>query len=131
MAKTPPTPKLAYDLAQARAVIEAGGILSATLTAEGGFWHVDFVTREAGLAQFVTDRRERRQFGRSDLALRVLRRIGLTRASVDMVGLNISSAPAKRWTRPDAAAEMSAAHEAKRSTGMRPKRVARPKKDTK
>jgi hypothetical protein len=114
MEKTPPTPKLAYDLSQARQVMEAGGLLSAILSAEDGFWYVDFVTREAGTAQFVTDRRARRRFLRSDLALRVLRGIGLTRASVEMVGLNVSADETKTRTNPAASDRLKKAHAAKR-----------------
>ncbi len=105
-----------YDAAQARIVIRAGGIITAVLRAEQTLWFVEFVTREWGLVDLVTARKQRRSFRNPNLALKALREMGITLAQVQMEGWDLSAADEPLWRRPDKAASLKAAGKIERET---------------
>jgi hypothetical protein len=69
---------ISFDVAQARAAVEAGGVLSAILRADKGAFYIELETRESGVADLVTSNgRERRPFRDPGQALKVVRELGV------------------------------------------------------
>jgi hypothetical protein len=110
MNQVPASIRPGYDINEARAAVLAGGVQSATLRVDTGRWFVEFVTREAGIVDLVTARRDRRAFGNPELALKVLREMGLTEAQVKMEAWDLSKPPVKR-SRPDSEKRLKAVFE--------------------
>jgi hypothetical protein len=99
-------------LAQLRATIQAGGIASITLKAEGGAFLVAVATRSGGDGLLVTTRtKEPRRFADLRKAMLLLREVGITTVQVDATRWNPSETAAG-GTRPDRAMAMKRAHEA-------------------
>jgi hypothetical protein len=101
-----------FDVAQATAAVNSGGVVSAVLRADGSSFYIEFETRERGAAELVTSNgRQRRAFRDPAQALKVLRELGLSEGRFALAEWN-PDAPRRAWSRPDSAAEMKAKHEA-------------------
>ncbi|WP_321947186.1 hypothetical protein [Paraburkholderia sp. J10-1] len=95
-------PRVSFDVAQARAAVEAGGVFSAILRAEKGAFYVELETREAGIAELVTSNgRERRPFRDPGAALKVVRELGVTTGRFAIAEWDTRAPKAPAWTRPD------------------------------
>jgi len=101
-----------FDVAQARAAVEAGGVLSAILRADKGAFYIELETRESGVAELVTSNgRERRAFRVPGKALEVVRELGVATGRFALEEWDTRAPRAKAWSRPDQAAHMKAKHQ--------------------
>jgi len=101
-----------FDVAQARAAVEAGGVLSAILRADKGAFYIELETRESGVAELVTSNgRERRAFRDPGKALEVVRELGVATGRFALEEWDTRAPRAKAWSRPDQAAHMKAKHQ--------------------
>lgn len=100
-------------LEQLRITCEAGGVLSATLLAEGADFELQIETRK-GLAKLVKSRAktEVRRFTDPRKALMLLHELGIDEARVDSRHWEPDRASVQRRTRPDRSDVLKAAHAA-------------------
>ncbi len=99
-------------LDQFRTVTESGGLLSVSLIAQGGSFHVQAETRR-GQAVLVKARGGAlREFRNSNKAFMVLRELGIRDLRVDTKNWRPEQADLGKATRPDRAVALSAAHDA-------------------
>jgi hypothetical protein len=104
--------RVSFDVAQARAAVEAGGILSAILRAEKGAFYIELETRESGVAELVTSNgREPRPFRDPGAALKVVRELGVATGRFTLDEWDTHAPKAKAWTRPDQSAHMKDKHQ--------------------
>ncbi|MEX3953969.1 hypothetical protein AB4Y40_40530 [Paraburkholderia sp. EG287B] len=98
---------MSFDLAQASAVVRAGGVLSAIVRAERGAFYIELETRESGVAELVTSNgRERRAFRDPGQALKVVRALGVATGRFALEEWDTRAPKAPAWTRPDQSAHM-------------------------
>lgn len=103
---------ISFDVAQARAAVEAGGVLSAILRADKGSFYIELETRESGVAELVTSNgRERRPFRDPGQALKVVRELGVATGRFALEEWDTRAPKAKAWERPDQSAHMKAKHQ--------------------
>ena len=100
-------------LEQLRTTHEAGGVVSATLFAEGAEFELQIETRK-GLAKLVKSRArtEVRRFADPRKALALLHEMGIDEARIDSRHWQPEQALAQRRTRPDRSDALKAAHAA-------------------
>jgi hypothetical protein len=104
--------RVSFDVAQASAAVQAGGILSAILRAENGAFYIELETRESGVAELVTaNGRERRTFREPGQALKVVRELGVATGRFALEEWDTRAPKAKAWTRPDQSAHMKDKHQ--------------------
>ncbi len=116
-------------LDQFRTVTEAGGLLSVSLVAKGGTFHVEAETRK-GLAVLVKARGNAlREFRNPTKAMLLLRELGVREMRTDTRQWQPEQAEATAYSRPDRAKAMNEALEAadlKRTLEERIKRADSP-----
>jgi hypothetical protein len=101
-----------FDVAQARAAVEAGGVLSAILRADKGSFYIELETRESGVADLVTSNgRERRPFRDPGQALKVVRELGVATGRFALEEWDTRAPKAKAWERPDQSTHMRVKHQ--------------------
>jgi hypothetical protein len=100
-------------LEQLRVTHEAGGVLSATLLADGSDFELQIETRK-GSAKLVKSRAktEVRRFADPRKALMLLREMGINEAHIDSRHWQPEQSEAQRRTRPDRSSALKAAHAA-------------------
>jgi hypothetical protein len=99
-------------LDQFRTVSEAGGLLSVSLVAQGGSFHVEAETRK-GQAVLVKSRGDAlREFRNPAKALLLLRELGVREMRTDTRQWQPEQAELSKYTRPDRTQAMSAVFEA-------------------
>jgi hypothetical protein len=102
--------KLTLD--QFRTTIETGGLLSVSLVAQGGVFHIQVETRRGEAVLTKARSTDLRGFRNANQALGLLRELGIREARVDTKNWRPEDAEGLRPPRPDRAAQMKAAHEA-------------------
>jgi len=104
--------RASFDLAQASAAVQAGGVLSAILRADKGSFYIELETRESGVAELVTSNgRERRTFREPGQALKVVRELGVATGRFALEEWDTRAPKAPAWTRPDQSAHLKATHQ--------------------
>ena len=98
-------------LEQFRATVDAGGVLSVTLRAQGPSFAVQAETRRGEAVLVDTRRKSPRLFIDPRKALKLLRELGIRRAGVDAEQWRPDEADLLRPTRPDSKVRMQAANE--------------------
>jgi len=99
-------------LAQFRSTVEAGGIMSVVLKAQGAAFTIQAETRRGDAVLVDTRRKEPRMFGDPRKALALLREMGIRKASVDAEAWRPDQADLLRQPRPDKSRTLKAAHDA-------------------
>lgn len=97
-------------LEQFRATVDAGGVLSVTLRAQGAAFSVQAETRRGEAVLVDTRRKTPRLFIDPRKALTVLRELGIRRAGLDAEQWRPEEADALRASRPDSKVRMQAAN---------------------
>jgi hypothetical protein len=104
-------PHAQFDLKQAVAAVQAGGIVAAELRAEYVSFFIVFELRGLGFAELVkSNGRERRAFRDPSAALKVIRELGIVDGSFSLADWDIQAPKAPAWKRPDQAAHMVERH---------------------
>jgi len=98
-------------LEQLRASNEAGGVLGVTLKAQGPAFLVSIETRRGEMVM-VTARKTPRKFVDPRRALLLLRDMGIRELGIDAKQWRPEEVDFEKCSRPDAAMQMKAAHEA-------------------
>ena len=96
---------------QFRATVEAGGVLSVTLTAQGPAFSVRAETRRGEAILIDTRRKQPRLFVDPRKALKLLREFGIHNAKLNAEDWRPEQAAALHSSRPDSRATMKAANE--------------------
>lgn len=99
-------------LEQFRATVEAGGVVSVVLKAQGAAFAIQAETRRGDAVLVDTRRKQPRLFGDPRKALALLRDMGIRKASVDAEAWRPEQADSLRPSRPDKSVKLKAAHEA-------------------
>lgn len=99
-------------LEQFRATVEAGGVMSVVLKAQGAAFAIQAETRRGDAVLVDTRRKQPRLFGDPRKALALLRDMGIRKASVDAEAWRPEQAGSLRPSRPDKSVKLKAAHEA-------------------
>lgn len=99
-------------LEQFRATVEAGGVMSVVLKAQGAAFAIQAKTRRGDAVLVDTRRKQPRLFGDPRKALALLRDMGIRKASVDAEAWRPEQADSLRPSRPDKSVKLKAAHEA-------------------
>lgn len=99
-------------LEQFRATVEAGGIMSVVLKAQGAAFAIQAETRRGDAVLVDTRRKQPRMFGDPRKALALLREMGIRKAAVDVEEWRPEQADSLRPSRPDKSAKLKEAHEA-------------------
>lgn len=99
-------------LEQFRATVEAGGVMSVVLKAEGAAFSIQAETRRGDAVLVDTRRKQPRMFGDPRKALALLREMGIRKASVDAEAWRPEQADSLRPSRPDKSVKLKAMHEA-------------------
>jgi hypothetical protein len=101
-----------FDLKQAAAAVQAGGIVSAELRAERASFFIVFEMQQGlGFAELVkSNGRERRAFRDPSAALKVLRELGIVAGRFSLTDWDVDALKAPAWRRPDQAAQMVERH---------------------
>lgn len=101
-----------FSLDQLRTTVETGGVLSVSIVAAGGAFHIEAETRRGSAVLTKTRGNAMREFRDATKALGLLRELGIREARVDTRNWRPEQAELGRSTRPDRASAMRAAHEA-------------------
>lgn len=99
-------------LDQFRTTLETGGVLSVSLVAQDGEFHIEAETRRGNAVLTKARSKEFRQFRNVTKALALLRELGVREAKVDTRNWRPEQASLRKSSRPDRSAQMKAAHEA-------------------
>jgi len=99
-------------LEQFRATVEAGGVTSVVLKAQGAAFAIQAETRRGDAVLVDTRRKQPRLFGDPRKALALLREMGIRKASVDAEAWRPDQADLLRPSRPDKSVKLKAAHAA-------------------
>ncbi|MHB1591198.1 MAG: hypothetical protein ACYCTW_06665 [Sulfuricella sp.] len=99
-------------LEQFRATVEAGGVMSVVLKAQGAAFAIQAETRRGDAVLVDTRRKQPRMFGDPRKALALLREMGIRKATVDAEAWRPDQADLLRPSRPDKSVKLKAAHEA-------------------
>jgi len=99
-------------LEQFRATVEAGGVMSVVLKAQGAAFSIHAETRRGDAVLVDTRRKQPRMFGDPRKALALLREMGIRKASVDAEEWRPDQADLLRPSRPDKSVKLKVAHEA-------------------
>lgn len=99
-------------LEQFRATVEAGGVLTVTLKAEGAAFALQAETRRGDAVLVDSRRKQPRMFVDPRKAMLLLRDLGIRNAKLDADAWRPEQANLLKSSRPDSAAQMKAAHEA-------------------
>lgn len=99
-------------LEQFRATVEAGGVVSVVLKAQGAAFAIQAETRRGDAVLVDTRRKQPRLFGDPRKALALLRDMGIRKASVDAEAWRPEQTDSLRPSRPDKSAKLKAAHQA-------------------
>jgi hypothetical protein len=100
------------NLDQFRTTLETGGVLSVSLVAQGGAFHIAVETRRGEAVLTKARGSDLRQFRDATKALGLLRELGIREAKVNTKNWRPEQADIGRATRSDRAEAMKAAHEA-------------------
>jgi hypothetical protein len=104
-------PHAQFDLKQAVAAVQAGGIVAAELRAEHVLFFIVFELRGLGFAELVkSNGRERRAFRDPSAALKVIRELGIVDGRFSLADWDVQAPKAPAWKRPDQAAHMVERH---------------------
>jgi hypothetical protein len=101
-----------YTLEQFRTTTETGGMLSVSIIAQGGTFHIVGETRRGNASLIKTRGKEPREFRDATRALALLRELGIREAKVDTRNWRPEQADLGKAARPDRKAVMREAHEA-------------------
>lgn len=99
-------------LEQFRATVEAGGVMTVTLKANGAAFAMQAETRRGDAVLVDSRRKQPRMFTDPRKAMMILRDMGIRNAKLDTAAWQPEQADILRKPRPAAAAQMKAAHEA-------------------
>lgn len=99
-------------LEQFRATVEAGGVMSVVLKAQGAAFAIQAETRRGDAVLVDTRRKQPRMFGDPRKALALLREMGIRKATVDAEAWRPDQANLLHPSRPDKSVKLKAAHEA-------------------
>lgn len=99
-------------LNQFRTTLETGGVLSVSLVAQDGEFHIEAETRRGNAVLTKARSKEFRQFRNVTKALALLRELGVREAKVDTRNWRPEQSSLLKSSRPDRSAQMKAAHEA-------------------
>lgn len=99
-------------LEQFRATVEAGGVLTVTLKAQGPAFAVQAETRRGDAVLVDSRRKQPRMFVDPRKAMLLLRDLGIRNAKLDANAWKPEQASLLKASRPDSSAQMKAAHEA-------------------
>lgn len=99
-------------LEQFRATVEAGGVLTVTLKAEGGAFALQAETRRGDAVLVDSRRKQPRMFVDPRKAMLLLRNLGIRSAKLDAGAWLPEQADMAKVSRPDSSAQLKAAHEA-------------------
>lgn len=99
-------------LDQLRTTTETGGVLSVSIVAQGGVFHIEAETRKGGAVLTKARSPDLRLFRDATKALALLRELGIREARVDTRNWRPEQADPGRPIRPDRSQSMKAAHEA-------------------
>lgn len=111
-------------LEQLRASNEAGGVLGVTLKAQGPAFLVSVETRRGEMVM-VTARKHPRRFVDPRRAMLLLRELGIRELDIDAKEWRPEEIDFEKRSRPDAATQMKAAHEALSHTDWLRDKLAR------
>lgn len=100
------------NLDQFRTTTAVGGVLSVSIIAQGGMFHIMAETRKGEVVLIKTRGSELRQFRDPIKALHLLQELGIREVKVDTRNWQPEQAAIGKPTRPDSASYMKAAHEA-------------------
>lgn len=99
-------------LEQFRATVEAGGVMSVVLKAQGAAFAIQAETRRGDAVLVDTRRKQPRMFGDPRKALALLREMGIRKATLDAEAWRPDQTNLLRPSRPDKSVKLKAAHEA-------------------
>ena len=99
-------------LDQFRTTLETGGVLSVSLVALDGEFHIEAETRRGNAVLTKARGKGLRQFRNVTKALALLRELGVRETKVDTRNWRPEQASLLKSSRPDSSAQMKAAHEA-------------------
>lgn len=91
---------------QFRALVDAGGVQSVTLSGDGGGFHIRAETRRGTDAILTTQRGQPRCFRSVDRSLKLLREMGVREARIDTRRWDPDQLELTKKSRPDASARM-------------------------
>lgn len=97
-------------LDQFRTTVETGGILSVSLVAQGGAFHIEAETRRGNAVLTKARGSALRQFRNTNKAMLLLRDLGIREARIDTRNWQPEQADLLRPGRPDSAAQLKTAH---------------------
>lgn len=99
------------NLDQLRTTTETGGVLSVSIIADGGMFHIEAETRRGHAVLTKARGSDLRRFRDITKAMGLLRELGIREARVDTKNWHPEQAVTERVTRPDRALAMRQAHE--------------------
>lgn len=99
-------------LDQFRTTLETGGVLSVSLVAQDGEFHIEAETRRGNAVLTKARSKDLRRFRNVTKALALLRELGVSEARVDTRNWRPEQADLIKASRPDSSAQLKAAHEA-------------------
>lgn len=99
-------------LDQFRTTVETGGVLSVSLVAQGGAFHIEAETRRGNAVLTKARGTDLRRFRDTTKAMLLLRELGIWEAKIDTRNWRPEQAELLRPSRPDSAAQLKTAHEA-------------------
>lgn len=97
-------------LAQFRATVEAGGVLTVTLKAQGAAFALQAETRRGDAVLVDSRRKLPRMFADPRKAMLLLRDLGIRNAKLDADAWRPEQAELAKASRPDSSAQLKAAH---------------------
>lgn len=103
---------LHLNLDQFRTTTETGGVLSVSLVAQGGEFHIEAETRRGSAVLTKARSKDFRQFRNVTKALALLRELGIREAKIDARNWRPEQADLLKPSRPDSSEQLKSAHEA-------------------